>query len=208
MVGRKMRTISQETLDTYQKGDSILVLSPTFSETEPATCGDLLSHDGEGEFHTLCVTFMRSPVDHLINWRRHGTVPDRATFVNVDASATANTLGDTTNEYESASDVDVDVEEVSSPENLTRLGVRTTNSMESLTDAVSGHEITVCFDSITALLQYVDVNQAFQFLHVLTDQFDEANAFAHFHMDPGAHEDETIQTIKAVFDGVYTVEDG
>ena len=203
-----MRTISQNTLDTFQQDDSILVLSPTFSGTEPATCGDLLSHDGESECHALCVTFMRSPEDHLVNWRRHGTLPEHVTFVNVDASATSNAMRDTQREYEVPDDVDVDVEEVPSPENLTRLGVRTTNAMESLTDAVTDRKIAVCFDSITALLQYVDIDQAFRFFHVLTDKFDEVDACAHFHMDPGAHDDETIQTIQAVFDGVYATEDG
>jgi len=203
-----MRTITQDTFDTFQRGDSILVLSPTFSETEPATCGDLLFHDSDDERHVLCVTFTRSPEDHLINWRRHGTLPNHAAFVAVDASARSNEARTPEREYEGPEDVEVTVDRISSPENLTRLGVRTTNRLESLTDAVADRQINVCFDSVTSLLQYVDTDQAFRFLHVLTDQLEEAGACTHFHMDPGAHDDETIQTLQTVFDGVYEFEDG
>jgi hypothetical protein len=202
-----MRTISQDTLDTFDRGDSLLVLSPTFSGTEPATCSDLLSESGERDQCVLCVTLTRSPEDHLINWRRHGNVPGRAAFVDVDASARSNGLSDESSEYDSPDDVDTTVDRVPSPENLTRLGVRTTNRLEALNEEVTGSDVAVCFDSVTALLQYVDVDQAFKFLHVLTDRCSENGVRAHFHMDPGAHDEETIETLRTLFDGVWAAED-
>lgn len=201
-----MRTISQDTLDSFGAGDNLLVLSPTFSATEPMTCSDLLTRAGTDREHVLCITFTRSPEDHIVNWRRHENLPERAAFVDVDASPGSNPrLGDGT-DYSTTRDVDVTVDRVSSPENLTRLGVRTTNRLDAITDEVGDRQVVACFDSVTSLLQYVDRDQAFRFLHVVTDHLTEAGAIAHFHMDPGAHDDETLETLKSLFDDVLTVD--
>jgi hypothetical protein len=57
------------------------------------------------------------------------------------------------------------------------------------------------------MLQYVELDQAFRFLHVVTDRLADADAMAHFHVDPGAHDDETIETLTSLFDGAWTFED-
>mgnify|MGYP000636901952 FL=1 len=202
-----MRTISQDIPDSFGPGDSLLVLAPSFAVSDPKTCSDLLARDGVGENHVLCVTFMRSPEDHLINWRRHGNLPERASFVDVDASARSMKASQRSGEETGQDDVDVTIEQISSPENLTRLGVRLTNSLAELTESVGDRQVVVCFDSVTAMLQYVELDQAFRFLHVVTDRFEDAGVMAHFHVDPGAHDDETIETLRSLFDGVWTFDE-
>ena len=201
-----MRTARQEIPDTFEPGDSLLVLSPSFAKEGSEVCSELLSHDGTGDEHVLCVTFTRSPDDHLVNWRRHGAVPERVAFVNVDANGARPGFAAGDQDVR-ATDVDVTLDRVGSPENLTRLGVRTTNRLEELQEGVEDHRIVVCFDSVTELLQYVDVDQAFRFFHVMTDHLAESGALAHFHMDPQAHDDETVDTVKTLFDGIVTVGD-
>jgi len=206
-VGRKMRTVSHDIPDSFEPGDSLLVLAPSFATSDPKTCSGLLARDGVGESHVLCVTFTRSPEDHLVNWRRHGNLPERASFVDVDASARSMDAFEKSGGDIGQDDVDVTVSGISSPENLTRLGVRVTNCLEELADDVEDRQIVVCFDSITALLQYVELDQAFRFLHVVTERLADADAVAHFHVDPGAHDDETIETLRSLFDGTWAFED-
>mgnify|MGYP000058940399 CR=1 FL=1 len=202
-----MRTISQDIPDSFGPGDSLLVLAPSFATSDPKTCSDLLASDGVGESHVLCVTFTRSPEDHLVNWRRHGNLPANASFVDVDASARQLDAFEKSGADIGQDDVDVAVSGISSPENLTRLGVRVTECLAELDDDVEDRQIVVCFDSVTALLQYVELDQAFRFLHVVTERFADADAMAHFHLDPGAHDDETIETLTSLFDGVWAFDE-
>jgi hypothetical protein len=60
----------------------------------------------------------------------------------------------------------------------------------------------VCFDSLTAMLQYVDVETAYEFLHAITGQLYAADARAHFHIDPTAHDRTTVDSIASLFDAV------
>jgi len=202
-----MRTISQNRPDSFEPGNSLLVLTQSFAVSDPKTCSGLLTRGEVGEIHVLCVTLMRSPEDHLVNWRRHGNLPERASFVDVDVSARSIDTFDKSSDDIGQDDVDVTVNRLSSPENLTKLGVRVTESLDELVDNVKGRQTVVCFDSVTALLQYVELDQAFRFFHVVTDRLADADAMAHFHMDPGAHDDETIETLKSLFDGAWAFDD-
>jgi hypothetical protein len=202
-----MRTVSHDIPDPFEPGDSLLVLAPSFATSGPKTCSDLLAREEGVESHVLCVTFTRTPEDHLVNWRRHGNLPERASFVDVDASARSMEAFQRSGEEIGQDDVDVTVTQISSPENLTRLGVRVTECLEELTENVGDRQVVVCFDSVTAMLQYVELDQAFRFLHVVTDRFADADAMAHFHVDPGAHDDETLETLRSLFDGVWAFED-
>jgi len=203
----KMGAVSQDIPDSFEPGDSLLVLASSFAVSDPKTCSDLLTPDREGENHVLCVTFTRSPEDHLVNWRRHGNLPEHASFVNVDASARQMDAFQKSGDDIDRDDVDVTTSGIFSPENLTRLGVRVTECLEELADDVEDRQIVFCFDSITTLLQYVELDQAFRFLHVVTERLTETDAMAHFHLDPGAHDDETIEMLRSLFDGVWAFDD-
>lgn len=66
----------------------------------------------------------------------------------------------------------------------------------------------MCFHSITALLQYADLSCVFRFLHVLTRHVDTVDGVAHYHIDPTAHDAQTLATIETLFDTVIEYEDG
>jgi hypothetical protein len=67
---------------------------------------------------------------------------------------------------------------------------------------------TVRFDSLTTLLQFAELKRVFRFVHVLLGRIDSANAVGYFHLDPAAHGDQTLATLRGLFDAVYELEDG
>jgi hypothetical protein len=71
-----------------------------------------------------------------------------------------------------------------------------------------GTNTMVSFDSLTSLLQYVELQRAFRFLHVLANRVKTAGAVAHFHMDPGAHDEQAMATLSSLFDAVAEFDDG
>lgn len=93
----------------------------------------------------------------------------------------------------------VKVESVPDPGDLPRLGI-------TLSEFVSawGHErpTVLAFDSVTAFLQYADTQRVYRFLHTLKGRLDSANGVGIYFLDPAAHEDQTIATLRPLFDEV------
>jgi hypothetical protein len=48
---------------------------------------------------------------------------------------------------------------------------------------------------------YADVETVFRFLHVLTGRLDGVNAVGLFTIDPTTHDEQTVNTLKQLFDG-------
>lgn len=97
---------------------------------------------------------------------------------------------------------------VENPSNLTKVGIEVTEVLDAWTggdgvDAAGDDgEITVCVDSATALLQYADERTVFRFLAELVDLFRRADAWAHVHVDPEAHDRSTVSSLYQLFDVV------
>jgi len=165
---------------------TILLGAPSMTAGADDACLDLLSLPGSGATSVLWVSFRKSPDECLAGWRdRHGSDPEEFGVV---------VVGETTGS--GASDVDRGaVETVSTPSDLTGIGIE-------VGEFVSGRDgdIAVCFDSVTALLQYVDLETAYEFLHALTGRLYSAGAVSHFHVDPNAHEERTVETLLSLFD--------
>lgn len=98
---------------------------------------------------------------------------------------------------------DIVTENVSSASDLTGLGIQIGKFLSEWEGPV-----VVCFDSITSMLQYVDFETAYEFLHAITGQIKAADARAHFHIDPAAHDRKVVDGIKTLCDASITVDDG
>lgn len=93
---------------------------------------------------------------------------------------------------------DVPVERVASTDDLTGIGIALTTALESW---ASADELLVRFDSVSVLLQYVNTATAFQFLHTVVGRLRGVSARSWFYLDPSLHDEQTIATIAAAFDG-------
>lgn len=167
-------------LDGLGSARSVLVLADGLSPTRDDVCGSLLARAPYEQLHVVAVTYNRSPqewVDHAVS--SVGGFP--RTFRIVDAG------GD-----DGGSDV-----KVAAPEDLTGIEI-------AVTDPLPYAEGTTvfCFDSLTALLQYVDRDRAYRFLHALVEHLWVTGTYAHFHMAPEAHDSETVVALAALFDAV------
>jgi hypothetical protein len=98
---------------------------------------------------------------------------------------------------------DVVTNSVSTPSDLTGLGIQIGKVLSEWDPPVA-----VCFDSLTSMLQYVDFETAYEFLHAVTGQLHAAGARAHFHVDPVAHERRKIDGITSLFDARVDVDGG
>jgi hypothetical protein len=91
------------------------------------------------------------------------------------------------------------VHEVSDPGDLASLGEAIGEQLSRWADRDA--RPVVCFQSLTALLDRVDLRRLFRFLYTLGHRLKAAGAVSHFHLDP-AVDDRTIHTLLPVFDTV------
>ena len=180
-------------------GDATTVMfgAPSMSGGADEACVDLLTQAAPGDVSVLWVSFTEPAGACLDRWRSvHDTDP--ADFGVVVVGETVGGGGGNT-------DIDPQaVQTISNASDLTGIGIK-------VGEFISGRDerITVYFDSLTALLQYVDLETAYEFLHALTGQLYSVGAVSHFHIDPNAHEQQTIDTLLSLFDAeVRLQEDG
>ncbi|WP_302082102.1 DUF7504 family protein [Salinibaculum rarum] len=145
-------------------------------------CTSLLS-SGIEEPSALFVSFTRQASACLGQWEEHGSSARNLGVI---------TVGD------GSADVDRDdvvTETVSTPSDLTGLGIQIGQFLSEWEAPV-----VVCFDSLTSLLQYVDFETVYEFLHAITGQVYAADARAHFHVDPEAHDESTVAGLTSLVD--------
>jgi len=168
-------TAMSDAVDRLGDARTVLLCAPPLGHEE--ACTALLA----GEGPVLFVTYTGGVDDRLA---RLGDTDREVTVVTVGESATGA--------------AGVATETVRQPSDLTRLGI-------AVGDFLASHDdVTVCFDSVTTMLQYVRFETAFEFLHVVTGRVVAAGARAHFHVDPAAHEQTHLAALTSLCDARLT----
>ncbi|MEF8800905.1 MAG: hypothetical protein V5A38_03305 [Halolamina sp.] len=194
--------MSGERLAEHLSGaNSTLLLSSSFAGEAEEACTNLLRSGQASESNVLWVSYTRSPDEQLRQWQSDS--PD--SLAEIGMVSVEDTMRSVAGSSE-FSGPNKPVETVSSPNDLTGLGIRITEFLTEWED--NGNRTIVCFDSLTALLQYVELDTAYEFLHILTGRMAALDAFAHFHMDPDAHDKQTVESISTLMDAIVEADDG
>lgn len=182
------------------ESSNILVLTPTPHPVDINLCTDLLAVRPPEEINIWCLDLTVSPKDRALHWtERIGRPPARYRVLTTGNPQLPLFPDDDTDLPRSA-----EVVNINDPGNLTQMGIDLTTT---LTEWDQHHEQTMlCVHSITTLTQYAPFSRVFKFLHELKDEVDQSRAVSHCHMDPLAHDDQQISTIKQVFDTVVEVD--
>lgn len=181
-----------------------LVLAGPFTPGGDDVCLDLAYGGTDGLDALVLVQATRSPDDRLEGLRRHGTgsLPPRLGFL---------TLGETRRSSDCAAVAAVDedrevwVETVSSPGNLTEIGVTLSNRLLDWEEAVE--EVAVCFEPLSTILHYSDVRHVYRFVHVFNQQARSVGARVHCHLDPTAHDAIVVNQLTTLFDAVVEIDE-
>lgn len=183
---------------------NVLLVGPSRSDADDRACIDLLTVADPTEEAMLSVTFTQSPTDRLAVWERFADAyPSIAAFVvgsnGADPDGPAESLRRAVPDS-----TELAVDRVDSPGDLMRLGVRIS---ERLAEWSAGdRQIVMCVHTLSILFRYADPERLFRFLHVLTRRVDHLGGVAHYHLDPGSHDEESILLLDPLFD--VTVEIG
>ena len=95
---------------------------------------------------------------------------------------------------------------VSSPADLTGIGMASSELIQTFADR--GRGVRVGLHSLSQLLMYADVKTVFRFLHILTGRTSSADALGVCTLDSEAHDGQTVHTIRQLFDGMIETRSG
>ncbi|WP_254864538.1 RAD55 family ATPase [Halovivax gelatinilyticus] len=92
-------------------------------------------------------------------------------------------------------------ETISSPADLTGISIGSAKLMKQLSSRGIS-DIRYGLISVSTLLQYLDRNTVFKFLHVFTNRVAETDGLGIYTLNDDTHEPTTVNTIKGQFDAV------
>ncbi|WP_439027798.1 DUF7504 family protein [Haloarchaeobius sp. DT45] len=164
----------------------------TDREHEADYCGDLLDASATANRAELTVTFPKAQAGKTGFGSLSSSQPAKKGVISVgDVMRSAASTGPDFS-------APVPMDAVEDPGNLQALGTAISRFCEQWER--QNFDIVVCFDSLTELLDHASAEAVFQFCHVLNSRLDSVDALAHFHLDPTAHDDETVATFQSIFD--------
>jgi hypothetical protein len=90
----------------------------------------------------------------------------------------------------------------SSPHDMTGIGIKLSEILEHFYSERGLHRNRVLLHSLSTLIIYSNIQTVFRFLHVFTGRTQSANALGIFVMESTAHDQQTMNMMKQLFDGV------
>ena len=176
---------------------NVLLLVPSLGTQGREACLRLLTQTNPAETNVLTVTYTNTAPEWVEHWDDFaGETPIRGGIVAIGQ-------GD-----EPVDDPSWAVKNVENPTDMTGIGIELSELLSTMAKAADDSEnIGFCFDSITSLLQYADLQRAFRFLHVVTGRVKTVDGIGYYRLDPDAHDRQTLATLKGLFDAVVEVDD-
>lgn len=161
--------------------------------------------DRSGETNLLVLSYSDGPDPWLQNWRTHvGDIPSEVGFVHVGVKTrSAATLG-TASRDPTPPGLPLAPDAVSDPSDLARLGIYASEYLESWAD--NGRQTVVYLDSLTELLEHVDSERAFRFLHYLTARVESVDGRGYYLIDPSAHDHHSLTVVRELVDEVVELD--
>jgi len=182
---------------TVDPGTNILVSGPPLTGKRRLAFETLAqgANDGEG---TVIVTTRDSADRVLTDFRTLLSNPEDAAVGVVDC---------VTQHYGQSAENTTSVKYTSSPMDMTGIGIEFSEFLEEMYSRRNVRHNRVALDSLTPLLLYSDLQTVFRFMHVFTSRVEDAEALGIHVIESTAHDAETTNTMRQLFDGVVEIDE-
>ncbi|MFC7139078.1 RAD55 family ATPase [Halosimplex aquaticum] len=181
---------------TLAPGSNLLVSGPPLSGKRRMAL-ELLAHGSEQGEGVIVVTTRDSASRILSDYEALVSDPESVDVGIVDCV--------TKHQGRKARDTDI-VKYASSPEDMTGIGIKFSEFVEEFRTERGIEKVRVLVDSLSTLLMYSDVQTVFRFMHVFTSRIENAGAMGIHIIESTAHDEETLNTLRQLFDHAITVE--
>ena len=182
-----------------QPGTNILVSGPPMSGKR-SLCLDILASGTQKGEGSIIVTTKDGADRVLRDFESRTPYEDRPVAI-VDCVTRQQGVGDARD--------DDRIKYTSSPVDMTGIGIKLSEFLQAFYQNRGIEKNRVMLHSLSTLLMYADLQTVFRFLHVFTGRIQSVDGLGVFAIDDSAHDDQTMNTLKQLFDGIVTTqEDG
>ncbi|MFT4947314.1 MAG: KaiC/GvpD/RAD55 family RecA-like ATPase [Natronomonas sp.] len=182
---------------TVDPGTNILISGPPLTGKRKLAF-EILAHGAADDDGTIIVTTRDSSDRVLTDFRSLLSNPDDTDIGIVDCV--------TQHQGQSATDTPT-VKFASSPGDMTGIGIKFSEFVEEFYSERDLRQNRIVLDSLSTLLVYSDMQTVFRFMHVFTSRIEDADALGVYLIESTAHDAETMNTMKQLFDGVVAVDE-
>jgi len=178
------------TVSELEPGTSLLIAGPAMSGKQELAL-DLLTAGLKRSNGLLLVTTNESASSCIDDLEERATSLDRDLVGVVDCSGSS----------QQQAIRDIATQRVASPGDLTGISIGTAKLMQELTSQEVS-SVRHGLVSVSTLLQYLDLDTVFKFLHIYTTRITDTQGLGLFTVDNVSHDPQTINTVMNEFDGV------
>jgi KaiC/GvpD/RAD55 family RecA-like ATPase len=179
-----------------EPGTNILLTGPPLSGKR-ALCLDLLASGTEEGQGSIIVTTKDSADRMLEQFAERTSYESRPVAV---VDCVTKQQGDEVPERNR-------VKYASSPVDMTGIGIQLSEFLQAFYQDRNITHNRVMLHSVTTLLMYSDLQTVFRFLHVFTGRVQSVDGLGLYCIDETAHEQQTLNTLKQLFDGVVEMQE-
>lgn len=182
--------LPEEVLVDLPRGTNVLISGPALIGKQTLAIR-LLAAGHAKDDGIICITTSQNAASLLADFETEIPTLDRDRIGIVDCSGS-----DERRVIE-----EIATEHVSSPADLTGISIGTAKLL-ALFDRQNVTGIRHGLVSVSTVIQYLDVDTAFKFLHIYTARISDTGGLGVFTVDDGAHDPQEINTIRSEFDGI------
>ena len=182
--------------ESVESGVNILISGPPLSGKRKLAM-EALAQGANGGEGAVVITTRDSSDRVLTDFKSLIDDPDDAHIGVVDCV--------TKHQGRSVSDNEL-VKYASSPLDMTGIGIKFSEFVEEFYTGRNVKQNRVALDSLSTLLMYSDLQTVFRFMHVLTSRIEDADAIGLHVIESTAHDQESLNTLKQLYDGIVEVE--
>ncbi|WP_458210518.1 helix-turn-helix transcriptional regulator [Haladaptatus sp. NG-SE-30] len=177
---------------------NVLVLAPLTPDGNRAHM-EFIASTVTADTNIASVTYTQPPVQWLDDWHQNiGTFPGEIHHIHASGMAQADSNDEPVPDRVSTEVVD--------PTDPMAIIAPLSDRLEAWADGDTRPVVSV--QTLTVLLEYVDFDTTFRYLHILTHRIQAADATGYFQMDPDIHEPEIVNALKPLFDVVVELSEG
>jgi KaiC/GvpD/RAD55 family RecA-like ATPase len=179
-----------------KKGSNIMLIGPAMSQKEVILYNIMYHGTAVNENAVITITTHESAA-HIIEWFKENKLVLPMSRIGI-IDCITKSMGGTISETEN-------IKTASSPVDLTGIGVRISQFFEDFLIKKNIPKLQLHINSLSAILMYSNIQTVFRFMHVFTGRIKEAGALGIFVMDSDMHDEQTITTLKQLFDGIVEI---
>ncbi|WP_251330938.1 DUF7504 family protein [Haloplanus pelagicus] len=195
--------------EALDDASSVLLLTPSASDSDDNACVGMLTIGGPSQANVLSATIVEPPGERVALWQRAvgDQSPNRGAIV---AACEGRKQAITEDDAPDASDLLTTLAVDILPENAEPIDLGMALARYLGAWEAEEEPTVLCLHTLTALLDRFDRDVVISMVSALNDLCDSVGATAHHHMDPSAHDDEIVATFRPLYDAVveHVPEDG